>query len=92
MGGGEGVVHRNQRWCGLTKRHLARIQTHVCHPSLVCTFAVLQGCSFLSSCEGLNRHNLDQKMPKILNLSEKLSQIREEVLKFKDFDGTFSSF
>ena len=48
-----------------------------------------QGCSFAFSCGDLSPHNLVQKRPKILNLSEKVCQIRGKIVKFKDFDGRY---
>ena len=40
----------------------------------------LQGCSFVFSCGGLSPHNLGQKKYKILHLSQKMCQIRREIV------------
>ena len=50
-----------------------------------------QGCSLVFSCGALSPHNLGQKRSKI-HLSQKMCQIRREIVKLKDYDGTLSSF
>ena len=52
----------------------------------------LQGCRFVFSCGGLSPHNLGQTRSKILHLSQKMFQIRREIVILKDYDGTLSSF